>query len=280
MEVANSLQELPPRMGDPTALPEAGNLNLDFLLKFKERVYGKIGRWFPIPSSELDSYLNWFAKTVGAELAGFLGFLAKSAPALGLEIVFFVLALFYGIMDGSKLNAYIQKVLPFDIPEYQQFKTTSQQITRGVILGSLLSGITQGLLIGIGFWIFGVPRPFFFGLMTLVFSFIPFVGSVPAGLGGAIYLFANERTGAAIGVLIFFGVATLSDNIIKPWALKGKSELHALVALISVLGGLGLFGFSGIFLGPLSAALAIEGFNLLIRNKANIANGNPRRTYE
>ncbi len=267
MNFANSLKDLPTLVDGESLTPDNSSINLDFLLRFKERIYSKIEKIVAIPRSELDTQLNWVASTLGTELAKFLGFIAKSAPKLGLEIVFFILALFYGLLDGSKLGLYLKQTLPFNENEYQAFKQTSQQVTRGVILGSLLSGLTQGLLIGLGFWIFDIPRPFFFGLMTLIFSFIPFVGSAPAGIGGTIYLYANEHSGAALGMLIFFLVATFSDNVIKPLALKGKSELHALVALISVLGGLGLFGFSGLFLGPLSAALAIEGFRILGKSK-------------
>src|SRR5205823_2573263 len=97
----------------------------------------------------------------------------------------------------------------------------------------------------------------FFGSITVIFTFIPLFGGLPTGLGGVIYLILQHRYGAAIGMGIAFALASISDNIAKQWVLKGHSELHPLIGLISVLGGLKLFGFSGLFFGPLIAALTI-----------------------
>ncbi len=207
--------------------------------------------------------LQWILSSVGSAVAPLLGTLAKSAPTLAIDIGFFLIALFYGFIDGPRLAGFFNILLPFKPRDLENFRETTQQISRGVVAGSLLTGLFQGTVIGLGYTIFDIPRPFFFGILTMIFSFIPFLGSAPAGLGAVIYLIVQDKIGPAIGMGIFFLVATLSDNVIKPWVLKGASEIHPLIALISVLGGLMTFGFTGLFLGPLIAALAISGLRIL-----------------
>ncbi len=97
-----------------------------------------------------------------------------------------------------------------------------------------------------------------FGVITGILSFVPMIGSIPTAWGGVLYLLIDGRTGAALGMAVAAILTAVSDNILKPWVLKGKIELHPLLGLTSALGGASLFGFSGLFLGPLIAALTIE----------------------
>jgi predicted PurR-regulated permease PerM len=131
-------------------------------------------------------------------------------------------------------------------------------ICNAVVLGAVLAGIVQGTIIGLAFWILGIPKPFLSGAMTAVFGLIPLVGSAPMGIGGTVYLFTTGQPIKAIVMLAAFGLAAVSDNVIKPLVLtKGKTALHPLLGLISVLGGLKAFGVAGIFLGPVITALTI-----------------------
>lgn len=235
-------------------------------LKFQTWISEKgFDRFFPQGAEGLQSGFNWVLTNLASGLAPVLGSLVKSAPKLLLEIGFFLIALFYGFLDGPRLARFFTTLLPFKTGDLDNFRITTQQISRGVVLGSLITGFFQGLVLGLGYYFFDIPRPFFFGVLTLVFSLIPFLGSAPAGIGGIIYLVAQSQWGSALGMGIFYLVATLSDNVIKPWVLKGSGELHPLLALISVLGGLSVFGFTGIFLGPLVAALAVSALRILSR---------------
>jgi predicted PurR-regulated permease PerM len=129
---------------------------------------------------------------------------------------------------------------------------------QAVIIGAVLSGVAHGLLIGVAYWIFDIPHPLMFAVITGILSFVPMIGSIPTAWGGVLYLLIDGRTGAALGMCVAAVVTAVSDNVLKPWVLKGKIELHPLLGLTSALGGASLFGFSGLFLGPLIAALTIE----------------------
>jgi predicted PurR-regulated permease PerM len=94
-------------------------------------------------------------------------------------------------------------------------------------------------------------------VVTIISSFIPLMGSAPAGIAGTLYLLIKGKFVHAIIMAVFFLLASLSDNVVKPWVLKGKTELHPMLGLMSVLGGLTLFGAAGLFLGPIITALTI-----------------------
>jgi predicted PurR-regulated permease PerM len=225
--------------------------------------YEKIHNFLPITREDYVETLRKIATAIVDFCGTWIASIARSIPALLMELVLFILALYFGLADGRKLDGLFKTVLPFDKKDVAIFAKTTESICRGVVVGSLISGLIQGSLIGFAYWIFDVPRPVFFGVMTAVFSFIPFLGALPAGLGATIYLYSGNQTGYAISMLIAWGIASLADNIVKPLALKGQVSLHPLLAFVSVIGGLSLFGFAGLFLGPVVAAFAVVVVDML-----------------
>ncbi len=108
--------------------------------------------------------------------------------------------------------------------------------------------------------IFGVPGSLLWGAVTIIAALVPFVGSSLVLVPAAIYLFISGSTSAAIGLLIWSAVVVgLADNILGPYLIKGTTHMHAFLVLISIFGGIQLFGAVGIIAGPtiLAALLAM-----------------------
>jgi len=125
--------------------------------------------------------------------------------------------------------------------------------------------LRQGVIGAIGFIIFGVGSPIFWGMMMAIFALIPFLGTaiiwVPASLILLIKGFLSNNgwmIGKGIG-LFLYGLLIVStlDNIIKPKLIGHKGKIHPAVVLLGILGGLNLFGFIGIFIGPIILAVFI-----------------------
>jgi len=245
----------------------------NFLSSISQRVMDYIPASFEFSQKELLENIGSIFSMLGTQIAKGLGELAKSLPDTLLDIFFLIIALFYGLIDGQRISKFVQNILPFARNEISTLAQTTRDIIHGVVIGSLVAGLVQGSIITFSFLIFGVPRPIFFGVMTLVFSFIPMLGAAPAGIGATIYLIIQGRPIAAIMMFGLFLLAGISDNLVKPLALKGRSEMHPLIAFIAIIGGLSTFGFSGIFLGPLIAALAIVALNILQKNTPMSASG-------
>jgi predicted PurR-regulated permease PerM len=221
-------------------------------------IYLAVSKLYPVTAEEYLSTLKSFLKQAGAVGAGVLGRIAAGVPGKLLSLIFFLIAFYFGLVDGPRLADFARKSSPFSSGNTDRLFHAVEQVSYGVVIGAMLSGLLHGIIIGSAYWILGIPRPLFFGALTFILSFVPMVGSAPTGYGGVLYLLIIGRGGAAIVMLVAALTSSISDNIVKPWVLKGKMDLHPLLGLISALGGIELFGFSGVFLGPLIAALAIE----------------------
>jgi predicted PurR-regulated permease PerM len=134
-------------------------------------------------------------------------------------------------------------------------KTTVQ----GVIYGVIATAFFQSIATGIGLAIAGVPSPILLAFFTFFFSFVP-AGAVVVWGGASIWLFAEGHTGWGIFMLVY-GATVISsiDNFVRTYVISRKSKLPFIVMFIGILGGVGVFGLIGVFLGP---TLLIVGFTL------------------
>lgn len=130
----------------------------------------------------------------------------------------------------------------------------------GVVYGLVGTALAQGILAGFGFWVAGVPGPFFLGLLTFSLSVIP-MGPPLIWVPASLWLFQQGATGWGIFLTAWgFFVVSSVDNLLKPYLISQGSNLPFILVLLGVLGGALAFGFIGIFLGP---TLLAVGYNLL-----------------
>jgi predicted PurR-regulated permease PerM len=235
------------------AIELAPQLKMESIRPLYEQVISRL----PVSPKLLDNSLQSAVSAVGGVATTILKNLASSIPGFALNLILFIVSIYYGLADGRRLATFLHDAMPFEVRETAALESTVETICRGVVLGSLLAGLVQGLIIGLAFAFLGIPGAVLFGTLTAVFSFVPAFGSGPTGLGGAIYLWSQGNGTGALIMLAALGLASVSDNVVKPMVLSGETELHPLLGLISALGGLAVFGFAGLFLGPLFAALTI-----------------------
>lgn len=126
---------------------------------------------------------------------------------------------------------------------------------RGVVFGVLGAAAVQGVLAGLGFWVAGMPRPLLFGVATFLAGIVPnaaFLVLLPASA----WAFHLLGTGWAIGLLVWnIAVVGEVDGVIRPMVIARGARMPILLVLFGVIGGLGAFGFLGLFLGPTLLAL-------------------------
>jgi predicted PurR-regulated permease PerM len=232
---------------------EAGIFSVPLL----QNVYKGINKIYPMTPSEFAESARSMIYRLADAGKNFLTRMATSTPRKVTAVVFFLISFYFGLIDGPRFVAFLRKNLPFPSADIRNLFSQVQKISTAVVLGTFIAGIVQGTIIGLAYWIFGIPRPAVFGALTAIFSFVPLVGCAPTSIGGIIYLLTQGRIGAAIGMTVAFIIAGTSDNVVKPWVLKGRTELHPLLGLLSVLGGLMAFGPSGLFFGPIITVLLI-----------------------
>jgi len=173
-----------------------------------------------------------------------------------LSVTLFVL--FYFFRDGDALAARLLRVIPYDDRRKQRLESHLEDVTRAVVFGTVVTALVQGTLLGIGFWITGVPSPVVFGALSAVASFVPFVGTALVWVPAAIYLWTQGVLWKTIFLVVWsLAIVGTADNFLRPLLVSGKSRVGTLTVFFGGLGGLAAFGFVGLFVGPVILALVL-----------------------
>ena len=195
--------------------------------------------------------------------------IAKRAPVmlakLLIGLVVMTVSLFYFLADGRRMLEAVTRLVPLDVRHQWQLLQEFEEVSRAVVSSTLLAALVQAVLAGFGFYVAGLGNVFLLTLLTFFGALVPFVGAAAVWGTASLYLlFFVKDTWAAAG-LALWGVSVVStvDNIIKPIVLHGQSKLHPLLALLSVLGGVGALGPIGIFVGPIAVAFLQAALTML-----------------
>ncbi|MDB5224957.1 MAG: hypothetical protein JWO43_579 [Candidatus Adlerbacteria bacterium] len=217
----------------------------------------KINAHFPgFSSVNIPAAVDAYAKTALSWLAQHLAVVFSGIASLAFSIVIFLVSLYYMLRDGSKLKKAIFEISLLDNKDNAAIFDRLQLGVNSVIKGSLTVALIQGTLTGIGFTLFGIPNSILWGVVAMMTALIPGVGTALVLVPGIVYLFITGNTGAGIGLTVW-GVAGvgLIDNFLGPRLVSHGIQLHPLIVLLSVFGGIGFFGAAGVFLGPLCISL-------------------------
>jgi predicted PurR-regulated permease PerM len=216
-----------------------------FALEFHARILEAFPFFNSINFSEI---FQSFLQNIGAYTAN----VVTSTTSLLLKFFVALIAFYYFTLDGKKFLREAIKLSPLDNDEDHAIVQKLKLVTYSIVRGTLVVATMQGLLVGIGFLVFGVPNPVLWGSLAAVTALVPTLGTSLVSLPAIIYLFATGHVAAAVGLTAWaILIVGLVDNIISPRLIGQRSQLHPLFVLLSVLGGLSLFGISGFFLGPL-----------------------------
>lgn len=196
------------------------------------------------------------ARHGGTLIGGLAGML------LGFAMV--LLSMFFFYVEGESILAQLSVLSPLPKRYDDEFRQRFKDVIDATFRGQLFTGIAQGLMTGIGLAIAGVPGAGFWGAVAALLSLIPMVGAAAVWVPASIYLVISASMGARPWWQAFFMIAwgaipvSLVDNIVRPWAMKGKAQLPAIPLLFAVLGGMQAFGFVGLVVGPLVFSLLMS----------------------
>jgi len=198
-----------------------------------------------------------------------IGPIAARAPIviakLLIGMVVMTVSFFYFLADGRRMFEAVTRLVPLDRRYQWQLLEEFEEVSRAVVSSTLLAAIVQAVLAGFGFYVAGLGGVFLLTLLTFFGALIPFVGAAAVWGSASLYLlFFVKNTWAAFGLALWGGcVVSTIDNVIKPIVLHGQSKLHPLLALLSVLGGVGALGPIGIFVGPIAVAFLQAALTML-----------------
>lgn len=199
-------------------------------------------------------------RNLATQSLGLLQGVISGLPNLILNIFISIFCIYYFLKHGEGIRKIIKEILPLSEDKYKKIFSRFDDISRGMVLGQITIAIIQGVLAGIGFIIFGVPHAILWAFLTTIISIIPLLGAAIVWVPVAIYLLiighGNGNYIPAAALLIYGTfVISLIDNFLKPKIVGDRANIHPLLVLFGILGGIQLFGIAGILIGPMIFAL-------------------------
>lgn len=200
--------------------------------------------------------VNTYIRDALAYLAGNVGVVVSGVAKFFVDIILFVMALYYFLKDGNSFRRAFISLSPLLDEDDEEIARMLGRAVHSIVAGRLLMALVQGLLAMVGFLIFGIPNAILWGSVTVVTALIPGIGTALTIAPAVAYLFLQGASVFAAGLFVYGVVVVgLIDNLIGPKLIGRGVSLHPFVILLSVLGGIALFGPTGFVLGPLAISL-------------------------
>ncbi|MFP4550291.1 MAG: AI-2E family transporter [Spirochaetales bacterium] len=207
--------------------------------------------------ANIDQILMAINESLGS-LLGMLTQFAANVPNFILMLLIYLYSLYFFLLDGRALVREASSAIPLRRAEKRDFGSTFLRVSRATLKGTLVIGGLQGIIGGVVFWILGLPAPLVFGVLFALLAAIPNFGAILVWLPASIILFVIGDSGKAILMLVLGGGLIAGvDYLVRPLIIRGDAQLHQVLALSGIIGGLALFGLLGLLLGPVVMALFV-----------------------
>jgi len=197
------------------------------------------------------SLVNW----VGTSAVGLIG--TATRLAIQLTIAFF--GLYYLIQSPDSAWKQVRPFIPFSGRNAEILRERFRDVTISTLIGTGLTASIQGLLVGLAFWITGIPNALFWGVVTVIVAILPVVGSALVWGPGVLHLALDGRYGMAIGLALWGAVVVGNiDNVIRPMVFRRWAQIHPFITIIGAFAGIQYFGLLGLLIGPLAISYFFE----------------------
>jgi predicted PurR-regulated permease PerM len=201
------------------------------------------------PSNISRSTAAW----LGGKLAGFLG----NSFGVITQLVVMLFILFFLFRDRALALKSLRSLLPLRNEETTELLERVGDTIFATALGRLAIAAIQGILAGLAYWVLGVPGVVLWAFMTALLALVPAFGAFLVWGPIAIYLGLTGHWGKAALLAIWGGlIVSTIDNFLYPILVGTRLRAHTVTILISILGGIALFGITGVILGPVIFTIA------------------------
>jgi predicted PurR-regulated permease PerM len=231
---------------------------LQLVLEFKpvQSLLETAGEFTSLSKAQILEQANDAAQTVLQQLASLGGTVVLGAFSVVTQFGLTMFLLFFFLRDGKEMLERAVHLVPLSVERKEELSRSLGGVTRGVVVGTAVTAVVQGTLVGIGFAIAGLPSPLVFGAVGALASLIPVVGTALVWVPAALSLLALGQTPWAIFLTLWCVILVAgSDNVIRPLVVSSSTNVSTLLVFVGVLGGVSAFGFAGIFLGPVLLTL-------------------------
>lgn len=211
---------------------------------------GKFG--VAISTERIINFTSHLSEAIGAWVYATIGLLAANLLSLTLNFVLTVALVFVFFVSGHRAHIFVMDLLPLPDNEKIRLVHRFRELASAVFLGNGLISIAEGVLGGLSFFAFQISGAILWGSVMTIAAFLPVIGSAIVVIPATLYLFLIGQTWQAIVFLLFNTVQlTVLETLVKPRFIGTKSQMHAILVFMSVLAGVQIYGFFGLFYGPL-----------------------------
>jgi predicted PurR-regulated permease PerM len=183
-----------------------------------------------------------------------------------------IFTLFFLFREGKSMRRRMAAVMPLSPEQFERLFIGIENTIIGTVYGGLVVAAVQGGLVGLALWVFGIPSPVLWGAVAAFFALLPLVGTAIVWVPAALYLLAVGHYVQAIILIVWgAGVVGTIDNFLRPYLISGRVQMHTLLIFFSVFGGVTVFGFLGLFVGPVILAITTTLLGML-RDEARTLN--------
>jgi predicted PurR-regulated permease PerM len=209
-------------------------------------------------TAEVIATASHFNAKISSILLGIFESVFQNIPALLFGVVVVLFTFYFGLREGHKFKEYISIVFPIPKEHKRKLYEKFQQVTDSVLYGELVVGLAQGVIAGIGYYMFGVPNALLLTVLTAIAGVVPVVGPWFVWVPVDFFLFLNGNNVAGMQLLIYgLFVVNWIDTLLRPIIIAQRAEMNAALALIGAIGGVYAFGVIGFVVGPLVLAYLI-----------------------
>jgi predicted PurR-regulated permease PerM len=203
-------------------------------------------------------------------------FLAAQAISIGQRTFDFVVSLFvmlyvlfFLLRDGDRLTSRVRESIPLHAEQQHDLFEKFAIVIRATVKGNIVVALVQGALGGLIFWLLGIHAALLWAVLMAAVSLLPAVGTALIWLPVAVYLLASGSVSKGI-VLVAYGVVVIGlvDNVLRPVLVGKDTKLPDYVILVSTLGGIAIFGFNGLVIGPVIAAMFMAAWDIFAASRA------------
>ncbi len=226
--------------------------------------------------AEVMGFLSTYSATIAAAARG----LAKNIGNFLLSLVFMCFALYFFFLDGTYLANLFIRAIPIDKDNMRSLLHKFRDVTTNLFKGFFLVALYQAAVAFVIFFAFGIKGSLLFAVLILFSSFIPMLGCALVWMPLGVSVIVRSGMGAGIAFLILCAVfISFLDNFMRPLFLKDRIKIHPLLIFFSILGGLKVFGFNGIILGPLVIILFFTIVDMALEDGDAAVSGAPAETF-
>src|SRR6202041_3555812 len=210
-----------------------------------------------ISAEQLQSWLVSGTREVMQRAASWGGsfFLGALGSLLSFAIMLFLL--FFFLRDGDFMISRARRLISLAEDRKERLFSQLSAVTRAIVFGTTVTALLQGLFIGIGFAIVGLPSPVVFGVLAGLLFLLAVGGSALVWIPAVIWLFFEKHWGWGIFLLVWGSALSGLDNVVWPILISGRARISALAVFVGVLGGIPAFGAIGVIAGPVVPSLVL-----------------------